>query len=187
MKPPVLLLIDYQKGFDQIAARTRRNNIEAEGRAMALLTFWRENGWPVIHVRHDSVEPESPFRPGTIGNQPMSFAIEEPGEPVIRKTVNSAFIGTDLAERLDAFGRPAVIVAGATTDHCVSTTVRMGANLGYATTLVEDACFTFDRAAPNGTILPADTVHASHIASLSGEFARVVTSAGLIAELRRGA
>lgn len=185
MKPPVLLLIDYQKGFDQIAARTRRNNIEAEGRAMALLTFWREKGWPVIHVRHDSVEPESPFRPGTIGNQPMSFAIEEPGEPVIRKTVNSAFIGTDLAARLDALGRPEVVVAGATTDHCVSTTVRMGANLGYAITLAEDACFTFDREAPGGAVLAADTVHAVNIASLSGEFARIVTSAGLTAELKR--
>lgn len=183
MKPPVLLLIDYQKGFDQIAARTRRNNIEAEGRAMALLTFWREKGWPVLHVRHDSVEPESPFRPGTIGNKPMSFAIEEPGEPVIRKTVNSAFIGTDLAGRLDGLGRPDVMVAGATTDHCVSTTVRMGANLGYAMTLVEDACFTFDRKAPNGTVVPADTVQAAHIASLSGEFSRVTTAASLISEL----
>ena len=74
MKPPVLLLIDYQKGFAQIAARTRRNNIEAEGRAMALLTFWREKRWPVLHVRHDSVEPGSPFRPGTIGNQPLDAA-----------------------------------------------------------------------------------------------------------------
>ena len=185
MNPPVLLLIDYQKGFDQIAVRARRNNIEAEGRAMALLTFWREKGWPVLHVRHDSEEPQSPFRPGQIGNQPMSFAAEEAGEPVIRKTVNSAFIGTDLAERLDALDRPQVVVAGATTDHGVSTTVRMGADLGYAMTLVEDACFTFDREAPNGTVLPADMMHAVNIASLSGEFARVVTSAGLIAELKR--
>ena len=187
MNPPVLLLIDYQKGFDQIAVRARRNNIEAEGRAMALLTFWREKGWPVLHVRHDSEEPQSPFRPGQIGNQPMSFAAEEEGEPVVRKTVNSAFIGTDLAERLDALDRPAVVVAGATTDHCVSTTVRMGANLGYAMTLVEDACFTFDREVPGGTVLLADTVHAVHIASLAGEFARIMTSAGLIAELSRGA
>jgi len=187
MNPPVLLLIDYQKGFDQIAARTRRNNIEAEGRAMALITFWREKDWPLIHVRHDSVEPQSPFRPGQIGNKAMSFAAEEPGEPVIRKSVNSAFIGTDLARRLDALGRPEVIVAGATTDHCVSTTVRMGANLGFTMTLVEDACFTFNREAPGGTVLPADTVHAVNIASLSGEFARIITAAGLIAELSQSA
>ena len=183
MKPPVLLLIDYQKGFDVIAARARRNNIEAEARAMALLLFWREKGWPVIHVRHDSQESQSPFRPGLIGNQPMSFAVEQEGEPVVRKSVNSAFIGTDLAQRLDALSRPTVVVAGATTDHCVSTTVRMGANLGYAMTLVEDACFTFDRATPNGDVIPAETMHAAHVASLSGEFARITTAAALISEL----
>ncbi len=180
---PVLLLIDFQKGFDVIAARTRRNNIEAEARAMALLTFWRENGWPVIHVRHDSTEPQSPFRPGFIGNRPMGFAEEQEGEAVVRKTVNSAFIGTDLAERLDALGRPQIVVAGATTDHCVSTTVRMGANLGYTMSLVEDACFTFDRATPNGAVVPAETMHAAHVASLSGEFARITTSGALISEL----
>ncbi|MCL4767389.1 MAG: cysteine hydrolase [Hyphomicrobiaceae bacterium] len=183
MTPPVLLLIDFQKGFDEIAARTHRGNIEAEGRALALLTFWRENGWPLIHVRHDSIRPQSPFRPGHIGNQAMSFAAEEPGEPVVRKSANSAFIGTDLAQRLEALGRPRVVVAGASTDHCVTTTVRMGSDLGFAMTLVEDACFTFDRPAPNGTVVPADTVHLAHVASLSGEFARIVTAAGLIAEL----
>lgn len=187
MNPPVLLLVDFQKGFDIIASRTRRNNIEAEARAMALLTFWREKGWPVIHVRHDSIEPQSPFRPGFIGNQPMSFAAEEPGEPVVRKSVHSAFIGTDLAEHLDALGRPQIVVAGASTDHCVSTTVRMGADLDYRMTLAEDSCFTFDRATPDGGIVPAETVHAAHIASLSGEFARVSTSAALIAELSQAA
>ena len=183
---PVLLLIDFQKGFDIIAARTRRNNIEAEARAMALLTFWREKGWPVLHVRHDSVEPQSPLRPGFIGNQPMSFALEQEGEPVLRKSVNSAFIGTDLAERLDALGRPQVVVAGATTDHCVSTTIRMGANLGYDMILAEDACFTFDRESPSGTVVAADNVHEAHVASLAGEFARVTTSGTLIAELSHG-
>ncbi|MGB3720539.1 MAG: cysteine hydrolase [Proteobacteria bacterium] len=183
MKPPVLLLIDYQKGFAFIAARVHRNNIEAEARALALLTFWREMGWPVIHVRHDSQEPQSPFRPGQIGNEPMVFAADLEGEAVVRKSVNSAFIGTDLAERLDTLGRPDVVVAGATTDHCVSTTVRMGANLGYAMTLIEDACFTFDREAPNGTVVPADMVHAAHVASLNGEFARVTTAAELMREL----
>ncbi|HEX7074348.1 MAG TPA: cysteine hydrolase family protein [Hyphomicrobiaceae bacterium] len=184
MMRPVLLLIDFQKGFDFIAARTRRNNIEAEARAMALLTLWREKGWPVIHVRHDSTEPQSPFRPGSVGNRAMGFAEEQEGEAVVRKTVNSAFIGTDLAERLDALGRPQVVVAGATTDHCVSTTVRMGANLGYTMTLVDDACFTFDRMAPNGDVIPAEAIHAAHVASLSGEFARIATAAAMIAELK---
>lgn len=187
MSPPVLLLIDLQKGFDEIAARVHRNNLEAEGRVLSLLTFWRDRGWPVIHVRHDSVRATSPFRPGHIGNEPMTVALDEPGEPVLRKTVNCAFIGTDLGERLEGMGRPDVVVVGASTDHCVSTTVRSGDNRGFSMTLVEDACFTFDRETLDGTVIPADTVHAAHIASLAGEFARITTAAALIAELSRAA
>ena len=63
MRPPVLLLIDLQKGFDEIAARIRRNNLEAETRVLSLITLWREKHWPIIHVRHDSVHATSPFRP----------------------------------------------------------------------------------------------------------------------------
>ena len=94
--PPALLLIDFQKGFEVIAASRPRNNPEAESNVMRLLEAWREVGWPVLHVRHDSQEPGSPLTPGTFGNAPMSFAAERPGEPVVRKAVNSAFIGTDL-------------------------------------------------------------------------------------------
>ena len=182
MTPPVLLLIDFQKGFDEIAARQRRNNLEAEGRALSLIELWREKGWPLIHVRHDSVHETSPFRPGHIGNQGMNFTAELPGEPVIRKTVNSAFIGTDLGERLRALGSPEVIIAGASTDHCVTTSVRTGSDLGFRMTLVADACFTFDRTSPSGTVIPAEAVHEAHIASLDGEFARIKSASAVIAE-----
>jgi nicotinamidase-related amidase len=183
MTPPVLLLIDLQKGFDEIAAKTPRNNLNAEAHAMRVLQFWRERGWPIIHVRHDSIRPDSPFRPGRLGNQPMDFAAEQPGEPVIRKTANGAFIGTDLEARLIALDRPPVVVCGAASDHCVSATVRMASDLGFTTTLVEDACFTFDRRAADGHVIPAATVHAANVASLSGEFARVVATGPLLAEL----
>ena len=182
MSAPVLLLIDFQKGFDEIAARVRRNNLEAEGRALSLIELWREKGWPIIHVRHDSVRPDSPFRPGHVGNQGMNFAAELPGEAVVRKTVNGAFIGTDLAERLKALASPPLIVAGASTDLCVTTTVRLGNDLGFAMTLVADACFTFDRPLPDGSVVPAETVHNAHIASLDGEFARIASAATIVAE-----
>src|SRR5690606_28815911 len=131
MSPPVLLLIDMQKGFDEIAARVHRNNLEAEGRVLSLLTFWRDRGWPVIHGRHDSVRATSPFRPGHIGNEPMTVALDEPGEPVLRKAVNCAFIGTDLGERLEPMGRPGVVEAGGRKGVCVPTTESSGCNRGF--------------------------------------------------------
>jgi nicotinamidase-related amidase len=178
--PPVLLLVDYQKGFELLAAAAPRNNAEAEANAMRLLSAWREARWPIIHVRHDSREPGSPLRPGQPGHAPMSFAAEEPGETVVHKAVNSAFIGTDLEATLVALGRPEVVVAGITTDHCVSTTVRLGANLGFQMTLAADACFTFARVDEAGETIPADVVHRVAIASLAGEFATITASAVLV-------
>ncbi|MFZ4806504.1 MAG: cysteine hydrolase family protein [Hyphomicrobiaceae bacterium] len=178
--PPALLLIDYQKGFEVIAASRSRNNPEAESNVMRLLEAWREAGWPVLHVRHDSKEPGSPLAPGTFGNAAMSFAAERPGEPVVRKVVNSAFIGTDLEARLIALGRPEVVMAGVTTDHCVSTSVRHAANLGFVVVLAADACFTFDRRDTEGETIAADLVHRVAVASLAGEFATVTCAAVLV-------
>ena len=61
-----------------------------------------------------------------------------PGEVVIQKFVNSAFIGTNLEEQLEDKCN-AVVVVGLTTNHCVETTTRMAGNLGFTTYLVSDA------------------------------------------------
>jgi nicotinamidase-related amidase len=104
------------------------------------------------------------------------------GETIVRKDVNSAFIGTDLEARLRAADIATVVLCGLTTDHCVSTTARMAANLGFHTVLVEDACATHERTGPDGTYFSAEQMHATAVACLNGEFARVVTTADMLAD-----
>ena len=91
----------------------------------------------------------------------------------MEKSVNSGFIGTGLQEKLEAQGIKEIIIAGLTTDHCISTTVRMGGNLGFKVTLVEDACATFDKVGPDGQHFPAQLIHDTAIASLHEEFATI--------------
>lgn len=99
---------------------------------------------------------------------------------------NSAFIGTTLDADLRARGIIKLVMAGLTTDHCVSTTARMAGNLGYRTWVAADACATFDRSDHTGRILPAEDIHRAALASLHGEFATVaVTDALVRAELPR--
>ena len=168
-----------QQGFAD-PAWGARNNPGAEANGLKVLDYWRTTGRPVFIVRHDSTEPDSSLRPGQAGNDLMPGFAPQDGETLITKHVNSAFIGTDLEARLRAAGITAVTVFGLTTDQCVSTTVRMASNLGFATTLVEDACACFAQTSFHGDPVSAELLHMAHITTLNTEFARVVTTDDII-------
>jgi nicotinamidase-related amidase len=177
-----LLLIDLQQGFDA-PGWGARNNSDAERNVARLLSGWRAAGWPVIHVQHLSKEPGSPLGPGQPGAEFKAEAVPEEGEAFFQKSVNSAFIGTDLESYLREHGIDALTIVGLTTDHCVSTTARMAGNLGFEAYVVDDATATFDRSGPDGRMYGADEIHAISLASLHGEFATVLRTDQVLAAL----
>jgi nicotinamidase-related amidase len=175
-----LLLIDVQQGLDH-PRWGERNNPDAERRIADLLAAWRAAGRPVIHVQHLSLEPQSPLREDVPGHAFKAEALPVAGEPVFRKHVNSAFIGTHLEAHLRAHAIEALVVVGLTTDHCVSTTARMAGNLGFTVTVVDDATATFERRGSDGTHYSADLMHHVALASLHGEFATVRSTRDILA------
>jgi nicotinamidase-related amidase len=179
-KNAALILIDIQQGFDDEKHWGPRNNPGAEANAAKLLQAWRTSGRPVFHVQHRSVTPGSPLRPGQPGCEHKAEVRPLPGEPVIGKQVNSAFIGTDLEARLRGAGIDTLVIAGLTTAHCVSTTTRMAGNLGFRTLLAADACATHAQTGHDGRPHDAETVHALALSSLHGEFAEVADAAALL-------
>ena len=169
-----LILIDIQAGFDSPYWGSR-NNPDAETNAARLLTRWRTKGWPLFHIRHQSTTPGSPLANGTPGIEFKPEVMPQDGEPVISKHVNAAFIGTDLEKRLHGVLATDLVICGLTTPHCVSTTVRMAANLGFGVTLAHDACAAFVNNAdmswkPGAAALTAQQTHDSAIATIHGEF-----------------
>jgi nicotinamidase-related amidase len=174
-----LVVIDVQKAIDHPSWGVR-NNPEAEGNIATLLAAWRAASRPIYHVRHDSTEPQSTYRPGQAGHDFKAEALPLPGEPVIGKRTNSAFIGTDLEARLRAAGTTTLVVAGVITNNSVEATVRMAGNLGFVTFLVEDAAFTFGRRDWNGVWRAASEVHAMSLANLEGEYCTVVRTAEVL-------
>jgi nicotinamidase-related amidase len=180
-----LVVVDVQRAFDQWeAAGKRRNNPQAIARIADLLDAFRGPGASIFHIRHQGTRPNSSFLPDGTGYAVKEEAREIAGEPVIVKRVNSAFIGTDLESRLRAAGIKTLVICGATTNHCVETTTRMAGNLGFDASLVRDATWTFDRAGPDGDLHTAEEIQAMTLANLNGEFARIVSTAEVIASLR---
>lgn len=175
-----LLVIDLQKAIDH-PSWGERNNPYAEQNVAALLAAWRTTARPVYHIRHDSTQSASHYYPGRPGHEFKPDAQPIPGEIVIAKKTNSAFIGTDLEARLRAAGHTLLIVTGVITNNSVEATVRMAGNLGFETYLVGDAAFTFGRRDWSGTWRTADEVHAMSLANLDREYCAVVNARDVLA------
>ncbi len=128
MSDDVLILIDQQKAMDH-PKWGPRNNPGAEANIARLLADWRRRGAPVVHVKHDSTNPDSPFRPGQEGNDFLPLTAPRDGELVVAKNVHSAFIGTDLAAGLQAMAgaggdKPPLVICGVLLANSVEATVR---------------------------------------------------------------
>ncbi|KAF2081556.1 cysteine hydrolase family protein [Flavobacterium sharifuzzamanii] len=174
---PALILIDIQKGFHDVAYwGGDRNNVDAEQKSGELLEIWRAKKLPIFHVQHCSSNPNSILNETNPGNEFQDVVKPLEGETVIKKNVNSAFIGTNLKELLDNAKITDLVIVGLTTDHCVSTTTRMAGNFGYNVYLVSDATATFNKKGLNGEDFSAELIHQTALASLNEEFAQIVDS-----------
>jgi nicotinamidase-related amidase len=176
-----LLVVDVQRAFDDAGYWGPRDNPGCEENVAALLGAWRAAGRPVVFVRHDSTDRASPLHPGHPGNDFKTVVTGRP-DLLVTKTVNSCFHGTpDLHAWLLARQLDGLVVCGITTNHCCETTARVGGNLGHRVLFALDATHTFDRAGPDGAVVPADQLTRMTATNLHGEFATVVSTAHLLA------
>ena len=176
---PALLIIDVQNAIDA-PVWGRRGQSYAEANIARLLAVWREKAWPVFHIRHDSVEPNSPYRPGQPGNDFKAEVAPLPEEAVIVKRTNSAFIGTDLEARLRAQDIGRLVITGVLLENSVDATLRMAGNLGFDVLLPADATASIDRTGRDGRTWTAEEVHALTLSILDREYASVVETRQLL-------
>lgn len=173
----VILPVDIQQGLDEYASTVGgHSNPAFDANIIRLFAAARSAGHPIIHIKHNSAETGSLLAPGAPGNAFKPEARPLEGEAVVEKTVNSAFIGTGLEPRLREMGADRLVIFGMTTEHCVSTTVRMAGNLGFRTWLVGDATAAFASKTRDDETISAETVHRVHLAALDGEFAQVIST-----------
>lgn len=177
-----LLIIDIQQDYFPGGAYPLVEPDAAASVARQLLDRFRADGEPVVHLRHLSDAPDATFmRPGTAGVEIHPLVEPENQETVIEKAAPNGFVGTDLEARLREDGVEEVLVAGMMSSMCVDATVRAAADLGFAVTVVQDAC-----AAPDlefrGRTVPGATVHDAFMAALAGGYATVVDADSWLAD-----
>lgn len=179
MASAALIVIDVQAGLDD-SHFGQRNNPDAEINIGRLLQYWRHVGRPVAHVHHHSTNPQSPLHPSKAGVAVKPEAQPLAEEPCFVKSVNSAFIGTDLETWCRAQSISELVMVGLTAEHCVSTSVRMAANLGFDVTLVADATASHHKRDRQGELIPAEEVFRVNLASLANEFCTVCDTEELL-------
>ena len=178
---PALILVDVQKAFlEPNYPGLKRNNLGAEKTCGLILNKWRELKLPVFHVRHSSVNPDSKLHISKPGFSFNDYVSPIKGEPVLTKSVNSAFIGTNLEILLNDQNLETLIIVGMTTNHCISTTVRMSGNLGYETYLISDSTAAYNTMGLDGQMIDCETIYKTSLASLNEEFATIISSEELL-------
>ena len=176
-----LLLVDIQRGL--AASEGDRNNPDAERQASLLLEAWRAAGAPRVHVQHLSVRPRSPLRPELPGAALHDAVTPRADEPLFQKRVASPFAASTLEAHLRALGVRRLVVAGLTTEHCVSSACRAASDLGFEVTIAEDAAACFGRTSYDGRYHPPEEIHRVALVALHEEFATIRTVSEVLAEL----
>lgn len=173
--PPVqaLLLVDLQTAF--VSGKDAVPAAEALLASVdSLLVRARQAGCLVIHLQNDG-EDGAPDEPGKRGWELHLRPL--PDEPVVRKTRDDGFDGTNLGSILTGAGVSRLVIAGVMSEMCVAATARTALDRGYAVVLPHGAHATYDiPPGPGfGDVVPADV--ASRVAEWSlGDQVELVTS-----------
>jgi maleamate amidohydrolase len=146
-----LLIVDFVVGFADPRTFGGGNIAPAIERTVHLLAAAREHGWPVAHSRivyaadgsDDNVfSLKVPGMATLTEDHPNSAIVPEltpaKGELVVRKTVPSAFFGTQLAPWLSQRAVQTLIVAGAVTSGCVRASVVDAMSHGFRPLVISD-------------------------------------------------
>lgn len=171
-----LLLVDIQNDYFPGGRLELDRMTEAAAMAGGLLATFRQKEQPIFHVRHLSLDDDAGFFiPGTEGCEINSSVTPNSGEPVVEKNAPNSFVGTDLETRLRDGGVSDLVIVGAMSHMCIDATTRAAKDMGFACTVVRDACATCDMDF-DGQVVPAAQVHAAFMGALAQAYASVVAA-----------
>jgi nicotinamidase-related amidase len=177
-----LILVDIQNEYFPGGRMELAGIEQASANARAVLSLFRDRGWPAFHVQHLSTQENAPvFTPATPFVEIHESVKPLPGERVIQKHFPNSFHQTPLLEELKLKGVDHAVIVGAMSHMCIDATTRAAYDLGLRCTLIHDACATRELEF-QGKKVKADEVHASFMAALGWWYARLLSRADFVSE-----
>lgn len=180
-----LIIIDIQNDYFPGGTMELVEPEKAALKAKEVLSYFRENKMPVIHVQHIALQEGATFfLPNTKGAEINSIVAPLANEKVITKNYPNSFRDTKLLEYLHENNITNLVFAGMMTDVCIDATVRASMDNGFNNTLISDAVATRDREL-NGKVVPASQINTAFLAGLNalgGLYATVLSSDEFLAK-----
>lgn len=175
-----LIIVDIQQDYFPQGRMELVGSIEASLEAKRLLTYFRKETLPVVHVQHISTRKDATFLlPHTEG---VSF--HENVRPIVTETIiekhfPNGFRDTNLNECLESKGVEELVVCGMMSHMCIDATVRAAFDKGYSCLVAHNACATKNLIFDDVDI-PARLVHGAYMAALAAVYAKVLGAAEII-------
>jgi nicotinamidase-related amidase len=175
-----LIIIDIQNDYFENGAMELVGSLQASENAKLVLSKFRNDNLPVVHVQHLSVAQDSTFfLPETEGQKIHQNVMPIAGEKVITKYYPNSFRETELLDYLHSKNITELVVVGMMTHMCVDATVRAAKDFGFECTVVGDACASRDLEI-NGKSVKAEDVHNAFLSALSFFYADVKNTEAII-------
>lgn len=176
MAKQALIVVDIQNDYFPQGKWPLVGADAAADNAARLIAAFRATGDPVVHIRHEFTSDDAPFfTPGSEGAKLHPKVLNRADEPVVLKHFVNSFRETELQAVLDEQAITDLVVVGSMSHMCVDGITRAAADMGYAVTVIHDACASRDLEF-NGLTVPAAHVHAAFMAALGFAYASVVST-----------
>ena len=171
--PPILVCADLQIEYLTEGRRHAIDDAEAvTSRCLALLSLWRENLWPILHLKR--IAQAAWFNPASNLTNWIEDFRPRPGELVFEHPLPSAYSSMRFAEYMSTMRSVRCLVSGFSLDETILSTVVEGFHRGHRYQVVGDAV-----ACRRPGVGDAASYKMSVVRAI-GNFAGVPDSAGLI-------
>lgn len=172
-----LIIVDIQNDYFPSGKMELSNPEGAAANAAKVLEWFRKNQKEnIFHVQHIASSPAMGFfLPETEGAEIHESVQPMEHESIIIKQFANSFLQTGLESQLKEKGITKLVVVGMMTHMCIDATVRAAVDLGYETTLIEDACATRELSYQD-KVVSAEQVHYAFVGALQGMYAEVTST-----------